>query len=62
MNGMTRHGSPAPAGLWRAGAPTATGTAALLVLAYGERLFLARIAVQLLLRLTQITGLADPSA
>jgi hypothetical protein len=53
---MTRHGSSAPAGLSRARALTTTATASLLLLADAERLFLARIAVELLLRLAQITG------
>jgi hypothetical protein len=56
MNHMTRRGSPEPAGLWRARAFAATASAALLLLADAERLFLARIAVELLQRLAQITG------
>jgi len=56
MNDMTRHGTPGPAGLWRARAFAATASAALLLLADAEHLFLARIAVELVLRLAQITG------
>ena len=56
MNNMTRPGSPEPAGLWRARAITTTATASVLLLADAERLFLARIAVEFLLRLAQITG------
>ncbi|MGH3226609.1 MAG: hypothetical protein ACRDPY_49345 [Streptosporangiaceae bacterium] len=56
MNNMTRPGSPEPAGLWRARTITMTATASVLLLADAERLFLARIAVKLLLRLAQITG------
>ena len=59
MNHMARHGSRGGAGPWRARALTAAVTASLLLLAYAERLFLARIAVELLVRLAQITGLAD---
>jgi len=53
---MTRHGSPETAGLWRARTFAATVGATLLLLADAERLFLARIAVELLVRLAQITG------
>jgi hypothetical protein len=53
---MTRRGSPGPAGLWRARALTATAIGTVVLLAYGNRLFLARLAVELLLRLAQITG------
>jgi hypothetical protein len=56
MNDMTRHASPEPAGPWRARTFTATASAALLLLADAERVLLARIAVELLLRLAQITG------
>ena len=56
MNDMARHGSPGPAGLWRARAFAATASAALLLLAFEERLFLARFAVELVVRLAQFTG------
>jgi hypothetical protein len=52
---MTRHGAPEPAGLWRARAFAATASATLL-LAGAERVFLARIAVELLVWLAQVTG------
>jgi hypothetical protein len=56
VSDVTRHGSPGLAGLWRARAFAATVSATLLLLADAERLFLARIAVEFLLRLAQITG------
>jgi len=56
MNDMTYHGAPEPAGLWRARAFAATASVTLLLLADAERVFLARIAVELLVRLAQITG------
>ena len=52
---MTRHGSPHPAGLWRARALTTVAIATIALLAYGERLLLARMAVELLLRIAQIS-------
>jgi hypothetical protein len=56
MNDMSRYGSPQPAGLWRARAFATTVSAALLLLAEAERPLLARIAVELLVRLAQMTG------
>jgi hypothetical protein len=56
MNDMTRHGTPEPAGLWRARTFAATASVTLLLLADAERVFLARIAVELLVWLAQITG------
>jgi hypothetical protein len=42
--------------LWPARALTAAVTGTLVLLVYAERLFLARIVVELLLRLAQIAG------
>jgi len=42
--------------LWRARALAGTAAGTLLLLACAERLFLARIVVELLLRLAQIAG------
>jgi len=56
MTDMTRQGSPELTGLWRARAFAATASVTLLLLADAERVFLARIAVELLVRLAQVTG------
>ena len=56
MNDMTRHGWAEPPGLWRARAFAATAAVTLLLLADAERVVLARVAVELLVRLAQITG------
>jgi hypothetical protein len=53
---MTSHGLPGPARPWRARSPAAAMTAAFLLLAYSERVFLARLVVELLLRIAQIAG------
>lgn len=55
MNGVTGRGSRGRPGLWRAG-ELAAAVAGTVLLAYAERLFLARIVVELLLRLGQIAG------
>ncbi len=54
MNRVNRQGSRGRSGLWRARAPAAAVTAILLLLA--ERQPLARIVVELLLRLASMTG------
>jgi len=56
VNGVARQGSRGRSALWRARALAATVTATLLLLAYAERLFLARVAVELLLRLASMAG------
>jgi len=56
MNAMARERSRGPARLPRARTWAAGAAGALLLLAYAERLFLARIVVEVLLRLAQITG------
>jgi len=53
---MTRRGSAGRARLWRARGLVAAVTAALLLLAYADRLFLARIVVELLVRIASMTG------
>jgi hypothetical protein len=56
MRLMTRRGSAGRARRWRAGGLAAAVTAALLLLAYADRLFLARIVVEFLVRIAQMTG------
>jgi hypothetical protein len=56
MNDMARQRSRRPARLWRPRALAAAATGALLLLAYAERLLLARIVVEFLLHLARIAG------
>jgi len=56
MNDMTRQRPRGPARLPRARILAAAVTGALLLLAYAERVFLARIVVEVLLRLARIAG------
>jgi hypothetical protein len=51
-----RQRSRRPARLWRPRALAAAATGTLLLLVYAERLLLARIVVELLLRLAQLAG------
>jgi hypothetical protein len=53
---VTRWRSHGRAGLWRARALATAITGSLIVAVYAERLFLARVVVELLLRLAQIVG------
>jgi hypothetical protein len=56
MNGLARQRSRRPARLWRPRALAATATVTLLLLAYAERLLLARTVMEFLLRVAQIAG------
>jgi hypothetical protein len=53
---MTPHGLLGPARPWRARSPAAVLAATSLLVAYSERVALARIVVELLLRIAQIAG------
>jgi hypothetical protein len=56
VNDMARRRSRRPARLWRTRALAAAVTATLVLLTDAERVFLARIVVEFLLRLAQIAG------
>jgi hypothetical protein len=56
VNGMTRQRPRGPARLSRARALAAAVTGTLLLLAYAERVFLARIVVEVVLRVARIAG------
>jgi hypothetical protein len=56
VNGMTGQRPRGPARLSRARALAAAMTGALLLLAYTERVFLARIVVEVVLRVARIAG------
>ena len=56
MNNVTRQRPHRPARLWRPRTLASAAAGTLLLLAYAERLFLARIVVELVLRLAQIAG------
>jgi hypothetical protein len=55
MNRPTRQGPRRQSGLWRRRALAAAGTG-ILLLAYAERQFLARVVVELLLHLASLAG------